>query len=71
MVTQDQTVTVNIQDKVIFTLIYAIIVFMSYLMMFILMSYNFGIIITVIIGNAVGYLIFFNTKRIITEKNNK
>ena len=31
--------------------------------MFVLMTYNFGIIMVVIVGNTVGYILFFNDKQ--------
>lgn len=52
----------SLNTRVILTLLYTIIVLMSYLLMFILMTYNFGVIMAVILGNAVGYLLFFNIK---------
>ena len=46
--------------RISLTLYYTLIVFMSNLIMFILMTYNFGIILSVILGNVVGYGLFFN-----------
>ena len=63
VVSSNPNLTVNsINTRVILTLIYTLIVFMSYLLMFILMTYNFGVIMAVILGNALGYLLFFNIK---------
>lgn len=45
-------------DKLKLTLYYTIIVIMSNLLMFLMMTYNFGIIMAVIIGNAIGFMIF-------------
>ena len=61
---EQNTIEVNIRQRILLTAYYALIVFLSYLVMFILMTYNFGIIMTAIIGNVIGYMIFFNTKSI-------
>jgi Na+/H+ antiporter NhaC len=59
---QNLNAQVDPTSRIILTLIYALIVIMSYTLMFVLMSYNFGIIMSVIVGNSIGYLLFFNTK---------
>ena len=60
MVNYTPAISVDTINRVILTLLYTVIVIMSYLLMFVLMTYNFGIIMSVILGNAVGYFIFFN-----------
>lgn len=45
-------------NKLIHTAMYMSVVFYAYLIMFILMTYNFGIIMMVILGNSVGYFLF-------------
>ena len=40
------------------TTYYLTIILVSHLIMFILMSYNLGIIIAVIIGNGIGFFLF-------------
>lgn len=48
----------SLSHKLLITLYYIIIVFLSHLIMFILMTYSFGIIMSVLFGNAVGFFIF-------------
>jgi hypothetical protein len=40
------------------TLYYGLVVIMSHIIMFLIMTYNFGIIVSIILGNAFGYFIF-------------
>jgi hypothetical protein len=62
MLPQNQDISVSLKNRVFLTLLYTVIVFMSYLLMFILMTYNFGVIMAVILGNTVGYCLFFSLK---------
>ena len=45
-------------DKLKISLYYVSIVFFSHLIMFLLMTYNFGIIMIVLLGNGVGFYLF-------------
>jgi len=45
-------------ERINSTLYYTSIVFLSHFLMFLLMTYNLGIIISLIIGNMIGYFIF-------------
>ncbi len=45
-------------DKLKVSLYYITIVFFSHLIMFLLMTYNFGIIIIILLGNGVGFYLF-------------
>ena len=49
------------------TILYTAIVIFSYILMFILMTYNMGIILVVILGNTLGYLIFFNEQEVLKD----
>ncbi len=52
----------SLKHKALISLYYLAIVFLSHLIMFILMTYSFGIIMAVLVGNAVGFFIFGFTK---------
>ncbi len=62
MIPQNHEIAVSLTNRLFLTLLYTVIVFMSYLLMFILMTYNFGVILMVILGNTVGYCLFFTLK---------
>ena len=49
---------VPVKSRISTTLYYTLIVFFSHFLMFLLMTYNLGIIISLILGNMVGYFIF-------------
>ena len=56
---------VHIATKLKLMALYGSIVFYSYLVMFLLMTYNFGVIMSVIFGNAIGYFLFgFSEKKV-------
>jgi hypothetical protein len=48
----------KLSQRLSLTLYYTAVTFFSHLMMFILMTYNVGIICVVLLGNAVGFYFF-------------
>jgi len=49
---------ITLNSRINLTLYYTSIVFFSHFLMFLMMTYNLGIIIALILGNMVGYFIF-------------
>lgn len=55
---EETSEALTISKKLHMTLFYFLVVFLSYLIMFFLMSYNFGIIVALLVGNALGFFVF-------------
>ena len=48
----------SFNDKLKLTLVYVLVFFISNLLMFFLMTYNLWLVISVLVGNSVGYYFF-------------
>lgn len=54
----DSGTKIKLQDKIIITLIHLAIALFIYILMFCVMTYNLWIILSILLGNSVGYAIF-------------
>jgi hypothetical protein len=57
------------KDKILLTLHYSFIVLNGQIIMFLLMTYNFWIILSMIVGNGVGYFFFHSNKSLNIKSN--